>query len=240
MRLYGDLAWVWGELTPPNAYENELNTLLEALAALGWSGTSVLELGCGGGFFTATLPEDYCLTLVDRSAEMLKLAAVVSPEATLQQQSMENIHLDRAFDLIIIHDAVMYLESLETLRITLEHCVRHLSTAGMLVVIPDFLAEDAEDHRVSGGTPRCWLHEWHWCQETDTDAVRINVELCVQIHCDTHIETHSENHQMMAFSARQWFEMFQALGLSSELCLPPWTYGGECFLLRKVDHPAKS
>ena len=49
-RLYGDLAWLWPLMSPPEHYADEAGYWLQALRERLPAGKRrILELGCGGG-----------------------------------------------------------------------------------------------------------------------------------------------------------------------------------------------
>ena len=54
-RLYGDLAWVWPFLSPPEEYDEEAATYIAQFRRYGvQDGGRILHLGSGAGAWTGT------------------------------------------------------------------------------------------------------------------------------------------------------------------------------------------
>ena len=109
MRLYGDLANWFHLLTAPADYEVEAaryrDTLLEELP----EAVTLLELGSGGGNNASHLRERFTCTLSDRSPQMLSLSRTLNPACEHVLGDMRTLRLGRTFDVVFVHDAVMYL-----------------------------------------------------------------------------------------------------------------------------------
>ena len=109
-RLYTDLAEWWPLLSPPEDYAEEAALYLEFLThALGRAPRSLLELGSGGGHLASQIPADVDLHLVDLAPEMLQASRKLNPQREHCHADMRSLRLARAFDAVLLHDAVMYL-----------------------------------------------------------------------------------------------------------------------------------
>ena len=74
-RMYGDLAWTWPIISPPEDYVEEGELLSELLRRRAKTTvTSLLHLGCGGGHLDATLKRHFDVTGVDISPSAVALA----------------------------------------------------------------------------------------------------------------------------------------------------------------------
>ena len=79
-RLYGDLAWLWPIMSPPEEYADEAGYWLRVLRSRLPSGRRrVLELGTGGGHFLHQLTGEYDATAVDLSEAMLAHSRRLNP-----------------------------------------------------------------------------------------------------------------------------------------------------------------
>lgn len=108
MKLYGDLAKWWPLLSPPEDYAEEAGFFLGLFRQHSDRPPStMLELGSGGGNTASHLKHDLNLTLTDLSPDMLEISRNLNPECAHARGDMRTVQLDRTFDCVLIHDAVM-------------------------------------------------------------------------------------------------------------------------------------
>ena len=79
-RLYGDLAFLWPLMSPPDEYLDEAHYWRQALRQrLGPGRLRILDLGAGGGHNLHHLAREFDATAVDLSAEMLAHSRRLNP-----------------------------------------------------------------------------------------------------------------------------------------------------------------
>lgn len=95
---------------------------------------SLLELGCGTGALLAGLAPGLSVTGIDRSPEMLAIAAEAAPGARLVQADMTAFSLPGRFDVIIcMFDTLNHVQSFSGW-LTLFSCVHeHLTDGGLFI-----------------------------------------------------------------------------------------------------------
>ncbi len=94
--------------------------------------SSLLELGCGTGAVLAGLVADLSVTGVDRSEEMLAVAARSVPAARLVHADVTSFSLGTRFDVVIcVFDTLNHLPSLEAWRAMFERVHEHLADDGL-------------------------------------------------------------------------------------------------------------
>jgi len=95
---------------------------------------TLLELGCGTGTILAGLGSFNALTGIDRSPEMLAIAAEKVPGARLIEGDIANFALGERFDVVIcVFDTLNHLPRFELWR-SLFACVReHLTPGGLFI-----------------------------------------------------------------------------------------------------------
>ena len=109
-KLYHELASWFHLLTAPEDYAEEAEFYRKAIfTASDQTPVTLLELGSGGGNNASHLKAHFQLTLVDLSPEMLAISRQLNPEWEHLQGDMREVRLERQFDAVFIHDAVMYL-----------------------------------------------------------------------------------------------------------------------------------
>ncbi len=240
MRLYGDLAHLWPALSPPDEYGEEAALVAEWITrARGAPIRTFLELGSGAGHLASQLPADWDLTLVDRAPEMLALSRALVPRATHVEADLRELHLDRTFDAVLLHDAVMYLTSPDDLARAFASAARHLEPGGILLVLPDVVKDDFEEMTLGSGTsesePAVRLLEWHWDPDPGDDTYAVEFALLVREPNGT-VTCHHDRHTMGLFSRATWIRLLRSAGFD---LLEPDPFdprdGGAVFVARRAD-----
>lgn len=145
MKMYSDLAPWWALLSPPSHYVEEAADLLPTLkGAPDSTPRTLLELGCGGGSLAWHLKRHLQLTLSDVSPQMLEVSRRVNPECEHVLGDMRTLDLEREFDLVFVHDAIMYAVDEPSVRATLATATSHCRQGGGVVIVPDCVRETFE------------------------------------------------------------------------------------------------
>ncbi len=165
--MYRELADWFHLLTSPEEYRVEAEFYGHVLTESAEIPVrSVLELGSGGGNNASHLKADFELTLVDLSDEMLALSRSLNPECEHIQGDMRTLRLDRQFDAVFVHDAVMYMTSEADLRAAIETAFEHCGDGGAALFAPDDARETfspRSDHGGHDGEERSLRYlEWSW------------------------------------------------------------------------------
>ncbi len=138
MRIYSDLAPWFHLLTHPSDYGEEAMFITQVVeTTVEGSAETLLELGSGGGNNASHLKRRFACTLTDLSADMLALSRGLNPECEHIEGDMRTLRLDRTFDAVLVHDAVMYMTSEEDLRATIDTVAAHLRPGGVAILEPD-------------------------------------------------------------------------------------------------------
>jgi SAM-dependent methyltransferase len=94
----------------------------------------VLELGCGTGSILARLETGAALTGLDRSPEMLAVAAAKVPGAELLEGDMADFDLGRRFDVVVcVFDSLNHLLDVDAWSSSFACVHRHLHDDGLFV-----------------------------------------------------------------------------------------------------------
>ena len=137
-RLYGDLAYLWPLMSPPEEYADESpHWRNQILTRLHKRPIRALELGTGGGHFLSHLTDIVDATAVDLSESMLENARRLNPGVEHIVGDMRTIRLGRIFDVVLIHDAIAYMTSEDDLTATFTTARAHLEPGGVFITMPD-------------------------------------------------------------------------------------------------------
>src|SRR5689334_2301860 len=109
LRIYDEFAEWWPLFSPPEHYVEEAADLLRRLGSVATrASATLLELGSGGGSLASHLQPHFALTLTDRSPGMLAVNRAANPRAEHILGDMRTLRLGRQFDVVLVHDAIMY------------------------------------------------------------------------------------------------------------------------------------
>jgi len=176
--LYDELADWWPLVSAPEDYLGEAAEY-EAILLESADGdvAEVLELGSGGGNNASHLKRRFRMTLVDRSPSMLDVSRQLNPECEHVEGDMRTIRLDRTFDAVFAHDAVVYLTSEDELSASMATAAAHCRPGGVALFVPDFVREtffEGTDHGGHDGADRAMRYlEWRH------DPIRIDTTYLV-------------------------------------------------------------
>jgi SAM-dependent methyltransferase len=215
-RLYTDLAAWWPHLAERESHENEallLQSLLDE--ASGSRVESILDMGSGGGLLASHFDADRELVLSDLSSEMLAHCRTHNPGRSCHQADMRTMRLSRTFSAVLLHDAVMYLTSIEDLQTTFQTAAAHLDPGGVFMVLPDVVKECFEEMCVVGGStgvPAAQLLEWHWDPDPSDSTYQLELSFLLKDE-QGKIEAVHESHTLGLFSRQTYVRCLRAAGL---------------------------
>ncbi len=94
----------------------------------------VLELACGTGSILKQLQPDYELVGVDRSGEMLEIAAQKVPQVRLVQADMTMLSLGETFDVVLcVYDSINHLLRFDEWEAVFDRSREHLGKRGIFI-----------------------------------------------------------------------------------------------------------
>ena len=224
MKMYTELASWWPLISPPSHYVEESTDLLPTLmGAADRLPHTALELGCGGGSLAFHFKEHLHMTLSDISPEMLHQSRQVNPECEHVPGDMRTLNLQRTFDVVFIHDAIMYAIDESSLRATLDTASRHCRTGGGVVIVPDCVREsfrpDSTTHGEDGPDGRgLRFLEWSWDPNPhDTTFEVAYAFLMRQSDGSMHVEM--DRHREGLFPREAWLTWLSEAGFAAT-CRP--------------------
>ena len=179
--LYDRLAYLWPVISPPEDYADEAVHWRNAIRRyLGPGRHSLLELGVGGGHNLSHLTAEFDAVAVDISPNMLELSRRLNPTVEHHLGNMRSFRLPgRAFDAVLIHDAICYMLTEDDLRAAFATARAHLRPGGLLLVAPDLVRDTFKP-----GMKLSW--------STSKDGVEVRTEelVCDADPSDTIVESH--------------------------------------------------
>lgn len=235
-RLYNEMAEWWPLLSPPEDYAEEAADLLPTLlSAPAHRPETLLELGAGGGSLAFHLKASLKLTHTDLSPAMLAVSRQVNPECEHVVGDMRTLDLGRQFDLVLIHDAIMYMTDPASVQAALATAHRHCVPGGAVVVLPDMVKETFAPKTVTGGKDgpdgRALRYlEWVWDPDPNDDTYEVVFAFILR-EADGSVRVEHDRHRFGLFSRSAWLEWLEQAGFAPTVRTDPW--GRDVFIGQK-------
>ena len=229
MKMYREIASWWPLISPPADYVEEAADLLPTLMqAADAPPQTMLELGCGGGSLASHLKTHFRSTLTDVSPEMLEQSRRVNPECEHVLGDMRTLDLGRTFDLVFIHDAIMYAIDEASVRAALATAARHCRAGGGVVIVPDCVREtfepessaQGEDEDGDGGRGLRYL-EWSWDPDPDDTTFEVAYAFLMR-HPDGSTSVEMDRHTEGVFPRQSWLTWLNDAGFTATTHMDPW------------------
>jgi trans-aconitate methyltransferase len=229
-RMYRDLAQWWPLISPPSHYEEEAADLLSRLPTR--RPATLLELGAGGGSLAFHLKRHFQMTLTDVAEEMLAVSRQVNPECEHRLGDMRTLRLHRQFDVVLVHDSIMYATEPEDVRATLHTAAIHCRVGGTVAVLPDFVREtfvSGTDHGGEDAPDGRGLRYLEWTWDPDpNDHTYVSEYAFLMRSPDGRVSVAYDRHVEGLFPRNDWLQWFTQAGLNATSSVDPW--GREVFL----------
>lgn len=212
LKLYDELSAYYRALTPPEDYADEAALYFEAMRdALGEAPKTLLELGAGAGHNAVHLKHDVRCTLTDVSGAMLELSRELNPECEHVVADMRTLRLGRAFDLVFVHDAVMYMVTEHDLRAAMTTAYEHLRPGGVALFAPDDVEETFEEGvEVHETGPMCCLE---WAHDPDPTDRRFVVDFAFLLRDEAgEVRSVHDRHHEGLFPREEWLRWLSETG----------------------------
>jgi trans-aconitate methyltransferase len=237
--FYDRLADWWPLFSPPVHYIDEAADLLGRLGASPGPERTLLELGSGGGSLAFHFKPYFRLTLTDRAPGMLAVSRTVNPECEHVPGDMRTLRLNRRFDVVLVHDAIMYAVDHADLAATLRTAAVHCRPGGTVVVVPDFVREtftagtDAGGEDGEDGQALRYL-EWTWDPDPSDTTYLVDYAFLLRARGGEVSVVH-DRHVEGLFSRAEWIASFAGAGLSAQSSLDAWNR--DVFIATPIEAP---
>lgn len=217
-RLYTELADWWPVLSAPEDYAEEAAFYARAMReACSYEPRTLLELGSGGGNNASHLKQHFQLTLVDLSPGMLAVSQALNPECEHRQGDMRTVRLGRQFDLVFIHDAIVYMTTEADLRQAMQTAYLHCCPGGAVLFAPDHTKENFKTQTGHGGHDRGArsLRYLEWTLEPGADGVYPYVMVYLLREGTGAVRCIFDEHRCGLFSQADWLRWMAETGFEA-------------------------
>ena len=224
-RMYYELSEWYPLVTSLSDYKEEADYYHQLLTERVYAphGT-LLELGSGAGHNAFYLKEWYDVTLSDLSEDMLQLSLKINPGLPHHQGDMRDLRLGKTFDIIFIHDAIVYMTSGDDLKKVLATSAIHCRPGGILLISPDHVKETfkpSTDHGGEDGEGKS-LRYLEWMTGPNNDGT-YTVDYVIAIReGNSEPKIFSERHYEGLFPKQTWLDLITKAGFKAEAIGDPF------------------
>src|SRR5688572_18001876 len=235
MKLYGELAGWYRLIDPPADHAEEAEVYRRQFLRVVPDAGTLLELGSGGGHNAFYLKRHFRCTLTDLSTEMLALNRELNPECEHLQGDMRTLRLGRTFDLVLVHDAIVYMTSREDLLAAARTAFAHTRPGGAAIFEPDAIRETFKEEAVVEGSDEgsrsARFLMWTW--DPDPADETYVVDFAFLLREGTTVRSVHDRHVEGLFSRATWVEILTTAGFEVVDQIPIEGYTAALFLCRR-------
>jgi trans-aconitate methyltransferase len=213
--LYHELVPWYRLVDPPGDHRDEAEAFQAAFErAARFEPATLLELGAGAGHNALHLKGRFRCTLADLSENMLALSRELNPECAHVTGDMRTLRLDCEFDLVLVHDAVMYMTTEEDLAAAARTAFAHTKAGGAAIFAPDFVRETFRERTdlITGneGTRALRCIDWTW--DPDPSDSTCTAEYAFLLRDGASMSAVHDRHVEGLFSSATWRAILTAAG----------------------------
>ena len=165
------------------------------------------------------------MTLVDLSQGMLDASRTLNPECEHIQGDMRTVRLNREFDTVFIHDAILYMTSENDLRKAIETAFIHCRAGGCALFAPDFTKENFKPSSSCGGHDdgiRGMRYlEWNIAPDPE-DCEFTTYFTYILREEDGTIRFETDEHTLGIFPRELWLQIIRDAGFEVEAIPDKW------------------
>jgi len=180
---------------------------------------TLLELGAGAGNNAFFLKKRFRCTLTDPSEPMRTLSRELNPECEHLEGDMRVLRLDRTFDAVLVHDAVMYMTTEEDLRAAALTAFVHTRPGGAAVFAPDCVRDGFRESTevIKGEKGELTLQGLSWAWDPDpTDDTFITEYLFLLREGSSVMAVHDRHVEGLFTRATTWNCVLSGVGYQVE------------------------
>lgn len=222
-RFYSQMADWWPLMSAVADYEEEAGFYTRLLRQAGTApAETLLELGSGGGNNAAFMKRRFDMTLVEPADGMRRVSEALNPDCTHVEGDMRTVRLDREFDRVFIHDAIVYMATPEDLRQALDTAFVHCRPGGAALFAPDYVREtfrSGTDHGGYDGDGR-GLRYLEWVHDPDPKDCWYQVDYAFLLREGARTWVEHDTHREGLFPRAQWLEIVADAGFVDARAVP--------------------
>lgn len=148
---------------------------------------------------------------------MLAVSQAVNPDCEHLAGDMRSVRLGRQFDVVLVHDAIMYATDPAAVQATLATAALHCRPGGTVAVLPDYVREtfhpgtECDGHDAADGRGLRYL-EWRWDPDSADDTYLVEYAFLLR-ESDGTVRLEHDQHVEGLFPRADWLAWFENAGI---------------------------
>lgn len=221
-KLYTEWSEWWPLVLSPESCAQEaadFRQLLQNVCPPQSQTQTMIEFGCGGGGNASHLKADFTMTLVDLSPQMLSISRSLNSDCEHILGDMRSVRLGRQFDIVFIHDAIMYITTETELRQVLTTAYLHCKPGGLALFYPDCVRENFQASNTLGGGDNEGraLRYMEWTFDPDPADTHYEVHFAFLLRKGNEVQALYEQHTFGLFAQADWMRLLLETGFQPEM-----------------------
>jgi trans-aconitate methyltransferase len=217
--LYDELVPWYHLVDPPEDHREEADCFIRAFErVVSPPRSTLLELGSGAGGNALHMKRRFSCTLSDVSESMLGLSRGLNPECEHVLGDMRSLRLGRVFDVVLVHDAVVYMLSEADLLRAAETAFVHTRPGGAAIFAPDCVREtftESANHE-SGRDGARTMEYLDWIWDPDPNDTTYAVEYAFLLREGGAVRAVHDHHVEGLFPRATWTDVLETAGYRVE------------------------
>lgn len=212
--IYSELVSWYRLLDPPEDHLDEAAAYEAGFVAVAPRAETLLELGAGAGHNAFHLKRRFHCTLTDVSDQMLALSRQLNPECEHLAGDMRSIRLGRTFDVVLVHDAVVYMTTEEDLLAAARTAYAHTRAGGAAIFAPDCLREKFRERSelIEGEDGARALRCLQWTWDPDPRDTTCVLDFAFLLRETNEVKAAYDHHVEGLFPGATWERLLASVG----------------------------
>jgi trans-aconitate methyltransferase len=183
-------------------------------------------LGSGGGSLAFNLKRHFTVILTDISPAMIEVSKSINADCEHFVGDMRTLRLNRLFDFVLIHDAIMYMTTPADVQAALHTAAVHCKAGGTIAVIPDCVRESFEAETSDGGHDAedgKGLRYLQWTTDPDPTDDTYQVDYAFLLReADGAVRMVHDQHIEGVFPRESWLHWLTEAGFTAHVFIDRW------------------
>ena len=213
--IYSQYPYLYDVIYAWDDYDKDSLFIAEMVQREAPEAKTLLDVACGTGVHLSHFKNQFEVTGLDFTPELLNIARERLPEVPLHQGDMRNFDLGEQFDVVTCFgNSIGYMTTVDDLLSSLQSLSRHVAPRGVLLIEPWLWPERFWVHRYTAGHVANDDSTVAWMQWTDREGHLSLFEIHYLFRTPAGIGHFIDHEEMGLFTDQEYRSAFEEAGLS--------------------------